>query len=414
MNVNFWRSRKPHATRVARGITLVVDETGRRYFRARASRKNFKIDTDFTSTGSYDSDLERVRVAEQCLRLGEAFPWAVSQTSSQSAERSLEELACGFTDQSGKWHSGIIEQQTESHTNDKSRQQWPNTLEKYAWPVLRGLTLDEINVRHALEIFQTDNFWTEHPATAGRVRQRLQKIFGIAVAQRLAHDLDAPRPANPFAFEGTLEAFLTRSSTLEGRKKRPQLAMDWRQVPEFYRRWSETVTGRRRDALRLIMLTALRGGNVAKLRTEWIDGNDIHFPAAQMKAKKPFILPVPTQAMKIIEAQTPVGGFVFGSKKGNPLSTDAFSRRMSELTREWVYRPVDADSDHCVPHGFRTSFRTWALETSAADSDLVELSIAHTVPGVRGAYTRGPVLEARRVLMQRWADYVTSETNDGS
>ena len=67
-------------------------------------------------------------------------------------------------------------------------------------------------------------------------------------------------------------------------------------------------------------------------------------------------------------------------------------------------------SDLNVPgtlHGMRSSFRSWCAE-SGVDRSVAEAALAHVVGGVEGAYQRSDLLEARRGLMQRWADYVMS------
>ena len=55
-------------------------------------------------------------------------------------------------------------------------------------------------------------------------------------------------------------------------------------------------------------------------------------------------------------------------------------------------------------HGFRSSFRTWATERSAATRDVAELALAHVVgAAVERSYTRSDLFDQRRVLMDRWA-----------
>lgn len=59
-------------------------------------------------------------------------------------------------------------------------------------------------------------------------------------------------------------------------------------------------------------------------------------------------------------------------------------------------------------HGFRSSFRDWASETTDFPRDVVEMALAHTIPDkTEAAYRRGNLLAKRRELMQAWADYNT-------
>jgi integrase len=56
-------------------------------------------------------------------------------------------------------------------------------------------------------------------------------------------------------------------------------------------------------------------------------------------------------------------------------------------------------------HGFRSTFRDWAAETTAYPNHVVEQALAHSIAnGVEAAYRRGDLFEKRRRLMQDWAD----------
>src|SRR5262249_57904561 len=57
-------------------------------------------------------------------------------------------------------------------------------------------------------------------------------------------------------------------------------------------------------------------------------------------------------------------------------------------------------------HGFRSSFRDWAGESTNFAREVCEAALAHaTGDRVEQAYRRGDALEKRRRLMEAWADY---------
>ena len=61
-----------------------------------------------------------------------------------------------------------------------------------------------------------------------------------------------------------------------------------------------------------------------------------------------------------------------------------------------------------TPHGMRSSFRDWCSE-SGVPREIAERAFAHVVKGAtESAYARSDLLEHRRELMQRWADYITN------
>jgi integrase len=60
-----------------------------------------------------------------------------------------------------------------------------------------------------------------------------------------------------------------------------------------------------------------------------------------------------------------------------------------------------------VPHGFRSTFRDWAAETTSFANETLELALAHTIRDkAEAAYRRQDQLEKRVALMEQWAGYV--------
>jgi integrase len=65
-------------------------------------------------------------------------------------------------------------------------------------------------------------------------------------------------------------------------------------------------------------------------------------------------------------------------------------------------------------HGFRSSFRDWAAETTGYPNHVVEQALAHAIPdAVEAAYRRGDLLDKRRRLMEDWAKYCASTPHKG-
>ena len=60
-------------------------------------------------------------------------------------------------------------------------------------------------------------------------------------------------------------------------------------------------------------------------------------------------------------------------------------------------------------HGFRSSFRYWAGETTGHSPEVIEQSLAHSLADqTEAAYQRGDYLENRRMLISDWAGYCFS------
>ena len=57
-------------------------------------------------------------------------------------------------------------------------------------------------------------------------------------------------------------------------------------------------------------------------------------------------------------------------------------------------------------HGFRSTFRDWASETTTFSREVCEMALAHTIENkVEVAYRRGDLFDKRINLMNDWARY---------
>jgi integrase len=66
-----------------------------------------------------------------------------------------------------------------------------------------------------------------------------------------------------------------------------------------------------------------------------------------------------------------------------------------------------------TPHGFRTSFRTWASDVAHTPFEVAEAALSHRVgSAVSRAYARSDMLDRRRPLMESWSRYVAGEIGD--
>ena len=117
-----------------------------------------------------------------------------------------------------------------------------------------------------------------------------------------------------------------------------------------------------------------------------------------MKKGKAHRVPLSSRAMEILAdamRHADASGLVFPSSTGKLLAGAVLSRTMNDL-----------DLGTTV-HGLRSSFADWAAECTDADRETVERALAHVNGNAtEAAYRRTDRLEARRVLMQGWADYL--------
>jgi integrase len=158
-------------------------------------------------------------------------------------------------------------------------------------------------------------------------------------------------------------------------------------------------------ALKLSALFFVRPGELRSM--EWteidFDNAEWRIPASKMKMKSGHIVPLSRQAIEILRSLEPMTGhgrFVLPS-----IRTD--DRCMSENTVGAALRSMGYPKELMTAHGFRAMARTILDEVLGERVDLIEHQLAHTVIDPNGrAYNRTAHLPARRMMMQRWADYL--------
>ncbi len=161
-------------------------------------------------------------------------------------------------------------------------------------------------------------------------------------------------------------------------------------------------------ALTFNALTALRPGNIIKLKWDNIDFKNslLIIDAKDMKTKKPFYLPLSKQALRVLEIaqKYKASDYVFYSKTSK-------SGHISDNTMRIFLRKKGITNDEFTPHGFRAMFSTIANDNNHS-SEIIELCLAHAVGGVKGVYDRSHKLKAKKELMQWWGDYLEKFIKD--
>jgi integrase len=158
-------------------------------------------------------------------------------------------------------------------------------------------------------------------------------------------------------------------------------------------------------ALRLAPILFVRPGELRK--AEWsefdLDAAEWNIPAERMKMRQAHLVPLATQAVKILtelKALTGRGRYVFPSARSD-------SRPMSDNAVLSALRRMGYSKDEMTGHGFRAVARTILDEVLGVRPDFIEHQLAHAVRDPNGrAYNRTAHLAERRKMMQQWADYL--------
>jgi integrase len=158
-------------------------------------------------------------------------------------------------------------------------------------------------------------------------------------------------------------------------------------------------------ALKLAPLVFVRPGELRAAEWEHIDLDAKEWRYFVSKTKTEHIVPLSSQAVKILEELRPLTGhgrYVFASER-NPRG----DRCMSENTLNAALKRLGYGKDVMTAHGFRAMARTILDEVLGYRVDFIEHQLAHAVKDPNGrAYNRTAHLTERHKMMQQWADYL--------
>ena len=164
--------------------------------------------------------------------------------------------------------------------NEKHRQQWRMTLERYADPI-RQMKVSEVETEDVLRVLKP--LWQTRPETASRLRGRIERVLNYAKARGWRSG------ENPALWRGHLQNVLPVRPKLT-RGHHP--AMSFRETPAFVRNLHGRGAMSAR-ALEFLILTAARTGEVFGATWNEIDLEKALWtiPAHRMKAGKEHRVP---------------------------------------------------------------------------------------------------------------------------
>jgi integrase len=284
-----------------------------------------------------------------------------------------------------------VDERSSEWRGSYARRNWINPLIKYAYPVIGRLLLDDIDVEHIRAVIKVAS---KLPGgTARRVRQRIEQILDDAVGLGLRSAI-MRNPADVGLHRGI--------GRKQGEKPHYQrLELD--DAPAVFRRLLEGAETSTAISTWVFMIaTAARGSEALKARWGEIDlaKKSWTIPAARMKNNRKHVVPLSSLALAILERQARVrsGDAVFPGSGGAPLSYNAFAVAAGK-----------AGVDAGTPHSWRSVFRDACGDRLRVDRDLAEAALSHTLGAVEGAYRRETAIEARRPVMESYANWLLDE-----
>ncbi len=356
-------------------LHLFVKGRGAKYWIYRYQQSGRRREKCLGSFNGLTLSQARQRASEANLRLASGRPpFDQEKPAERPKKPSFRVLAEKYiTDNRAQWR------------NHKHAEQWANTLRDYAYPVIGDVPVDLVSVEHIRDILLP--IWVEKTETATRLRGRIEKVLGGALALGLRDG------GNPAVWKGLLEHVLPQPNRIMKQQHHP--AAQLRDMPELTKALRDR-GGPTDLALEFLILTAARSGEVRFATWSEFDEGLWTIPAVRMKAGSAHRIPLPNRCLEILaqRKQLTDGPHVF-QRNGKPLSDVAMSKTAKKLL------------PGITVHGFRSTFRDWVAEKTEYPGDLAEMALAHAVSNkVEAAYRRGDMLERRRAMMEHWAHVV--------
>ena len=271
---------------------------------------------------------------------------------------------------------------------------WRGKRTKDAWTVSLGhceqiasMPVSEVTPADVLKAITP--LWHARGATADKMFSHLHSVMDWSITQ-------GHRTTNPAAYSITSTLSKRPSAVHHKHLAYPLLGEALATIRDSNAWWAE------KYCLLILALTGLRSGEARQATWDEIDcaHSCWTLPADHMKAGIEHRVPLSTQAMELLHQareQSDGQGIIFPRQHGSQYTTGL------SLTK--LLRTLHVES---VPHGFRSSIRTWAAKETNLPEPAAEMLLAHTPSSaVVKAYQTYDFYEHREPAMQQWADYLT-------
>ncbi|MEO6918688.1 MAG: integrase arm-type DNA-binding domain-containing protein [Collimonas sp.] len=266
--------------------------------------------------------------------------------------------------------------------------QMTNAFEQNAFPKIGRWPIRNVTAAHLLDILQTME--TRGATTfAIQLRQWCSAVFRHAVV--------------------TLRADADPAAALKGALIRPKInhskPMMPEQIGDFLARLRKYGGNRTTVlAMRLMLYTFVRTLELRKSSWEEFDLENAEWriPAERMKMRRPHTVPLPTQAIAILEELkriTGAGTWLFPNfrRPDDVMSATTINRALENM---------GYDSGLWTGHDFRATASTQLYEMGYR-TEWIERQLAHAEENkTKAAYNHAEYLVERRKMLQAWADWI--------
>ena len=372
------------------GLFVLIHPNGSKYFRFRYKLNNKEkmmalgVYPETTLKQARELRMEAQRLVSEGI---DPVLFRKEEKSRLETERNVQSLLNerNFEKVAREWLEVESVQMTPKHSKEARR-----SLENHVFSIIGAQPIDSVSTRDVKKVLLKLQ-GSGKIETAHRIHQRIRSIFQFAIM----NDWTERNPAADLY------------KLLQPVKKSRMQSLPLKELPEYLRSLDKAdnlhyVT---RTALKLIIMLFVRTRELIEAKWEEINFEQAlwRIPAERMKMRVEHLVPLPTQAMKLIRelhSLTGHGIYIFpGDRNPNqPMSNNT-------LLYGGIYRM--GYRSRATIHGFRTLASSILNESGEWNPDAIERQLAHSEKDqVRAAYNRAQYLEERKRMMQWYADYL--------
>ena len=338
--------------------------------------------------------IQRIKINGSITHIGiGAYPIVTLAEARTAALENLRSLKSGLDPRGGiPVFSDAVESTIAIHIDGwkdggKTAKQWRASMSNYVLPKIGNRRVDKITTADVMAVLLP--CWHEKTETMRRVKTRISAVMKWSIAQGYRGD----NPAGE-----ALAAALPKADKVKAHFK----ALPYAEVAgavEIMRQskaWPVT-----KLLFQFVVLTACRSGEARGATWAEIAGDVWTVPAERTKGGREHRVPLSAAALSVLEKARDYAddsGLIFPSPTGRVLTDSTLSKALRD------------NGIKAVPHGFRSSFRSWAAERTNAPREVCEAALAHVTGNtVERSYMRSDLFDARRRLMDQWANYLAVE-----
>lgn len=271
--------------------------------------------------------------------------------------------------------------------------------------------LDRATVRAALK-----EIGARTPTTANRSLALLRHMLNYAVEEEYLK-------ASPLAAVGALFKEESRDRVLSD----AELKALWAALDAAPTSEDVQVSERLCVALKLILLTAARAGDVAGMDANEIDvsARSWTIPAARSKSGRAHVIPLSAEAWDLLEiaygdadaSKWKGAAFPNSRHEGDPVDRHSLSRAMARVRTEAKLDGEEKPIPRCTPHDLRRTAATYlASERIGVAPHVVSAVLGHAIegPAVTSVYNRHRYDREKRAALEAWGRLLTSITKQSA